>query len=138
MLGNIGTVELLLIMLAILLVFGAKRIPEIAHGLGQGIREFKSALREISNEIQVEDRQMRRATDVRSGPARSAPEANVGNPRPAAEPNVRRPRTVAEPNTGNPQSETTSEDARAVHTHGVPEFAPYSAPGIRSSDDGAV
>lgn len=55
MLGNIGGVELLLIMVVILLVFGAKRIPEIARGLGHGIREFKAAAREISREIRLED-----------------------------------------------------------------------------------
>jgi sec-independent protein translocase protein TatA len=51
--GNIGTGELLLIFLVTLLVFGAKRIPEIARGLGQGIREFKNATRELSREMNV-------------------------------------------------------------------------------------
>lgn len=55
MLGNIGGAELLLIMLAVLLVFGAKRIPEIARGLGQGIREFKQAVSEVSRELKTED-----------------------------------------------------------------------------------
>ena len=36
--------ELLLIFLAILLLFGAKRLPELARGLGKGIREFKTAM----------------------------------------------------------------------------------------------
>lgn len=50
--GSIGAPEILLIFLAILLLFGAKRIPEIARGLGKGIREFKSATKEIADEIQ--------------------------------------------------------------------------------------
>jgi sec-independent protein translocase protein TatA len=53
--GSIGTPEILLIFLVVLLVFGAKRIPEIARGLGKGIREFKDATREISKEIKVDD-----------------------------------------------------------------------------------
>ena len=53
--GTPGPLELILIFLAILLIFGAKRIPEIARGLGKGIREFKSATREISNELKVDD-----------------------------------------------------------------------------------
>ncbi len=62
MFGNIGGAELMLIMLVILLVFGAKRIPEIARGLGQAIREFKAAAREISSEIRLEgDRSTMRA-----------------------------------------------------------------------------
>lgn len=53
--GSLGPFELVLIFLAILLIFGAKRIPEIARGLGKGIKEFKSATRDISNEFNVDD-----------------------------------------------------------------------------------
>ncbi|MBO6575398.1 MAG: twin-arginine translocase TatA/TatE family subunit [Rhodothermales bacterium] len=52
--GSLGPFEIALIFLVILLVFGAKRIPEIARGLGKGIREFKTATREISNEFNTE------------------------------------------------------------------------------------
>jgi len=48
---GVGPSELILIFMVILLLFGAKRIPEIAHGLGKGINEFKKAAREITNEI---------------------------------------------------------------------------------------
>jgi sec-independent protein translocase protein TatA len=51
MLGGIGAQELLLILLVILLLFGAKRIPEIAQGLGKGMREFKKAMRETQDEL---------------------------------------------------------------------------------------
>jgi sec-independent protein translocase protein TatA len=53
MLGNIGTSELLIILLIILVFFGAKKIPDLASGLGKGIRSFKKALNtdeEISGE----------------------------------------------------------------------------------------
>lgn len=53
--GGLGTWEILLIFLVVLLVFGAKRIPEIARGLGKGIREFKDATTEIKNELNVEE-----------------------------------------------------------------------------------
>jgi sec-independent protein translocase protein TatA len=53
--GNVGWTELLLIFLVILLVFGAKRIPEIARGLGRGIREFKDATTDIKRELTVGD-----------------------------------------------------------------------------------
>ena len=49
-----GGPEMFLILLAILLLFGAKRIPELARGLGKGIREFKDASREIKREIESE------------------------------------------------------------------------------------
>ena len=51
MIGNVGMGELLLIFLVTLLVFGAKRIPEIARGLGQGLHEFRSATQEIKREL---------------------------------------------------------------------------------------
>lgn len=54
-----GIPEILVIFLVVLLLFGAKRIPEIARGLGKGIREFKDATREISAEISLDDRQER-------------------------------------------------------------------------------
>lgn len=49
---NMGGWEILLIMLVILIFFGAKRIPELARGLGKGIREFKDATTEIKDEIE--------------------------------------------------------------------------------------
>lgn len=57
--GNLGASEILLIFLVILLLFGAKRIPEIARGLGKGIREFKDASTDIRRELTMDDSQMR-------------------------------------------------------------------------------
>lgn len=51
-LGDIGTGEIMLIMLVVLLLFGAKKIPELARGMGRGIREFKDATKEIKNEME--------------------------------------------------------------------------------------
>ena len=48
---GLGPWELLLIFLAVLLLFGAKRLPEIAQGLGKGIREFKKSMKDTSDEI---------------------------------------------------------------------------------------
>jgi sec-independent protein translocase protein TatA len=44
MLGNLGFTEVLVLGAVVLLVFGPKRLPELAKGLGKGIREFKKAL----------------------------------------------------------------------------------------------
>ncbi len=54
MFSGIGMQELLLIFLAVLLLFGAKRIPDIATGLGRGIRDFKKALKDTQDEISKE------------------------------------------------------------------------------------
>lgn len=52
MLGGIGPMELIIIFLIVILLFGGKKIPEIAKGLGKGIRDFKSS---ISGTAEVED-----------------------------------------------------------------------------------
>ena len=49
--ANLGITELLIILLILLLVFGAKRLPELARGLGKGIREFKDATKHVENEF---------------------------------------------------------------------------------------
>lgn len=43
--------EIIFVLIAVLLLFGAKKIPELARGLGKGIREIKNATGEIQNEI---------------------------------------------------------------------------------------
>ena len=49
MFGNLGFTEILLILLVVLLLFGAKRIPEIAGSFGKGIREFKKNMTDITS-----------------------------------------------------------------------------------------
>lgn len=51
LIGTPGPTELIVILLLILILFGAKRIPEIAQGLGKGIREFKKSVRDVQDEI---------------------------------------------------------------------------------------
>ena len=50
--GIIGGWEIVLILAVVLILFGAKKLPELAKGLGQGIKEFKKATREVTDEIQ--------------------------------------------------------------------------------------
>jgi sec-independent protein translocase protein TatA len=47
----LGGWEWLIVLLAVLLLFGAKKIPDLAKGLGLGIKEFKKAAREVTEEI---------------------------------------------------------------------------------------
>ena len=51
---GIGTTELIIIMFIILLIFGAKKLPELAQGLGKGIREFKKASNDIQEELSMD------------------------------------------------------------------------------------
>jgi sec-independent protein translocase protein TatA len=52
MIFGLGGQEILIILFVVLLLFGAKKIPELARGLGKGIREFKDASSEIKREIE--------------------------------------------------------------------------------------
>ena len=49
--GRIGFAEILLIALVIVLLFGAKKLPEIAQALGRSLKEFKKASREVEEDI---------------------------------------------------------------------------------------
>ena len=49
--GGLGGWEIFLIIFAILVLFGAKKIPDLARGLGQGIREFKDATKEVRSNL---------------------------------------------------------------------------------------
>ncbi len=58
MFGNLGGGEILLILLFVLIFFGAKKIPELAQGLGKGIREFRKAARDIQDDVEKEIKQI--------------------------------------------------------------------------------
>jgi sec-independent protein translocase protein TatA len=77
MIGGLGVQELLLIFLVVLLLFGAKRIPDIAHSLGKGLRDFKRAMQDTKDEINrsiemPDDDKDKPKTNKKSGDNRSA------------------------------------------------------------------
>lgn len=57
MFGNLGIWEILLLMVVVLLVFGAKRLPEVGSSIGKGIREFKRSLTDTTDAIMGDDQQ---------------------------------------------------------------------------------
>ena len=64
--------ELVLVLVVILVLFGARRIPEFAKGLGKGITEFKKASREVTDEIE-------RAVEEPPPPPPPPPKAPITN-----------------------------------------------------------
>ena len=64
MFGNLGFTEILVLLMVFLLVFGARRLPEIGQSLGKGIREFKRSLTDASDAV------MSPPDDQRSAPSR--------------------------------------------------------------------
>ena len=53
--GNLGFTEIMLIMVVVLLLFGAKRLPEVGASIGKGIREFKRSLTDTQDAIMGSD-----------------------------------------------------------------------------------
>lgn len=53
-LGSLGSQEIIIIALVILLLFGGKKIPELMRGLGKGVSQFKKGMKDIEEEINTE------------------------------------------------------------------------------------
>ena len=54
--GGLGTTELLIIVLVVLLLFGGKKIPELMHGMGKGVRSFKEGMNEVNENLKMEEK----------------------------------------------------------------------------------
>ena len=54
--GGLGTTEILIIVLVVLLLFGGKKIPELMHGMGKGVRSFKEGMNEVSDNLKMEEK----------------------------------------------------------------------------------
>jgi sec-independent protein translocase protein TatA len=71
---GLGGMEVVLILAVVLILFGAKKIPELAKGLGSGIKEFKKATKEVTDEIQNADSP---STANTATPAQKLPPVNT-------------------------------------------------------------
>ena len=79
--GSFGMGEMVFIFLIVLLLFGAKRLPEIGSSLGKGIREFKSSVKDIQSELTLpEERNQIHRSHNPPGEAKSQPR-DEGEPR---------------------------------------------------------
>ena len=80
--GNLGFGELLIIFLVVLLLFGARRIPEIAGSMGKGIREFKKSMSDVQESISGAARDDRTERLRSAEPKGVAPETEESHPEP--------------------------------------------------------
>lgn len=79
--GNIGPLELLMILVIVLVIFGAKRVPEIGASFGKGIREFKRSLSDVDRQIREPERDARMDQINAGEPARRQGEETTSEPK---------------------------------------------------------
>ena len=54
-LGHLGTGEIIIIAMVVLLLFGGKKIPELMRGIGKGVKNFKDGVKGIEDDIKIDD-----------------------------------------------------------------------------------
>lgn len=54
-LGNLGTGEIVIIAIVVLLLFGGKKIPELMKGIGKGVKNFKDGVKGLEDDIKLDD-----------------------------------------------------------------------------------
>ncbi|MBK8645543.1 MAG: twin-arginine translocase TatA/TatE family subunit [Gemmatimonadetes bacterium] len=90
--GNLGFMEILLILVVVLLLFGARRLPEIGASFGKSIKEFKKGISDVDRSIQEETRNAALPppprTKARPGPSADPSAAALPEPRSASFPGV--------------------------------------------------
>jgi sec-independent protein translocase protein TatA len=77
--GNLGFTEIMVILLVVLLLFGAKRLPEVGSSIGKGIREFKRSISDTQDAIMSSDE--RANLPPRQADAAPAPAPQSGEPK---------------------------------------------------------
>lgn len=116
--GPLGVWEILIILVVILLVFGPRRLPEMAKGIGQSVREFRKGIRDLKDDISKDDEPKKVA--VVETPAA-----------PPAQPTVH---TATAHSAPNPTVQNVSAHADAGQTHPV---QPEPVPEVRREADEA-
>jgi sec-independent protein translocase protein TatA len=74
--GNLGFTELMMILVIVLVLFGARRVPEIGASIGKGIREFKRNISDVDRQIREPERDARTERLPAADPQASAPAQN--------------------------------------------------------------
>lgn len=84
---NLGIPEVVIILIVVLLVFGPRRLPEMAKGIGQSVREFRKGIRDMKDDINKEDEPKKVAVvDSPTSPTVTPVTVAQQNPEPAAQP----------------------------------------------------
>lgn len=82
---NIGMTEMIVILVVVLLIFGAKRLPEIGASMGKGIREFKRSIKDVRQSVEEPDDAPQRQLDAPSHTYGASGERREGEPKKLSE-----------------------------------------------------
>lgn len=124
LLGMPGGGELIFIVLIIIMLFGSKKIPELARGLGKGMREIKNATNDIQQEIREGAREVNNAKDFtnvekqveklikedKHTKSSEVEEVKKGEEKNKSEIEIKPPHNAVQRNTTNPSSVETNEN----------------------------
>jgi len=80
--GNFGCTELLMVLVIVLVLFGARRVPEIGASIGKGIREFKRNISDVDRQIREPERESRVADRLSAGDVTATPVDEESRPEP--------------------------------------------------------
>lgn len=80
--GNLGFTELLMILVIVLVLFGARRVPEIGASIGKGIREFKKNIADVNRDVRDAVNEPRPAERLGAGDVSSKPAEEATHPEP--------------------------------------------------------
>ncbi len=80
--GNLGFTELLMILVIVLVLFGARRVPEIGASIGKGIREFKKNISDVNRDVREAVSEPRQSERIGTGDVSSQPADEPARPEP--------------------------------------------------------
>ncbi|MFW6078353.1 MAG: twin-arginine translocase TatA/TatE family subunit [Gemmatimonadota bacterium] len=115
--GSLGIWEVLLILLVLLLVFGARRLPELGGALGKGIREFKNSVRDI--EAELNKPADGGAGEIGSGQQQRSAEAREGRPAAQAQQQPAQQQSASQPGSASQQQAPAAGGAEPPPSEGA-------------------
>ena len=65
LIGPLGTTELIIILIIVLIIFGPRKLPEVAEAFGKSIQKFKKAARDVQDEVKTGSEDEKKDTDVK-------------------------------------------------------------------------
>jgi sec-independent protein translocase protein TatA len=129
---NLGPMELAVILVLALLVFGPKKLPEIGKGVGQAMREFKRASRDLMDSFnEAMEERPRPVTDSYTSPTASADSAYPAHP-PAGTTSVEEPLSTAGEAAGQTETQPHAESHPPVEAHSEAAAHPHAQPPVET------